>query len=156
MLPNFLGLTRSINLFIAASQSYLEVNKIVKNLINEDDKKVKIDQNSIEKITNFRKSIRINKVKFQYENSKKIFNYNLNINKGDRIAITGVSGVGKSTFLHIIYGIFENYNGSIKIDGSNIKNDVEGYSNLFGYISQHNLVFNDSILENITFKKIKY
>ena len=153
LLPNFLGLTRSINLFIAASQSYLEVNKIVKNLINEDDKKVKIDQNSIEKITNFRKSIRINKVKFQYENSKKIFNYNLNINKGDRIAITGVSGVGKSTFLHIIYGIFENYNGSIKIDGSNIKNDVEGYSNLFGYISQHNFVFNDSILENITFKK---
>jgi ABC-type bacteriocin/lantibiotic exporters, contain an N-terminal double-glycine peptidase domain len=64
-----------------------------------------------------------------------------------------VSGVGKSTFLHIIYGIFENYNGSIKIDGSNIKNDVEGYSNLFGYISQHNFVFNDSILENITFKK---
>ena len=153
LLPNFLGLTRSINLFIAASQSYLEVNKIVKNLINEDDKKVKIDQNSIEKITNFRKSIRINKVKFQYENSKKIFNYNLNINKGDRIAITGVSGVGKSTFLHIIYGIFENYNGSIKIDGSNIKNDVEGYSNLFGYISQHNFVFNDSILEKITFKK---
>ena len=48
LLPNFLGLTRSINLFIAASQSYLEVNKIVKNLINEDDK-VKIDQNSKEK-----------------------------------------------------------------------------------------------------------
>ena len=153
VLPNFLGLTRSINIFFGASQSYLEVNKIVKNLINEDDKKVKINKNNKEKISNFKKSISINKVKFKYENSKKIFNYNLNINKGDRITITGLSGVGKSTLLHIIYGIFENYNGSIKIDGINIKNDIEGYSNLFGFISQHNFVFNESILENITFKK---
>lgn len=98
------------------------------------------------------KSIDYEDVTFAYPNrEEEIFkNTSINIEKGDKIALIGESGIGKSTFIKLIMRFYEANNGSVKLDNIDIKNvNTTSIRNTQTLVSQETYLFNESILENI-------
>ena len=81
---------------------------------------------------------------------KKIFNYKFKINKGDKILVTGPSGV-KSTLMNILSGIIlPKEISKFVVDGQNVENNSVLNNNLISYLDQNGLIYEGSILQNIT------
>ncbi len=75
-------------------------------------------------------------------------------NKGDQIAIVGPSGAGKSTITQLIYRFYENYTGTISVDGKDIKSfDLTEYRSQLAIVPQEVMLFGGSIKENIAYGK---
>ena len=97
-------------------------------------------------------SISYENVDFSYKGRKeKIFDRaNIKINKGDKIALIGESGIGKSTFVKLIMRFWDVDNGNINIDNVNIKNiNTKSLRKSQTLVSQETYLFNESILDNI-------
>ena len=96
--------------------------------------------------------ITYNDVTFAYPNRKeKIFeNASLNIKKGEKLALIGESGIGKSTFIKLIMRFWDVNSGDIKLDNINIKEvNTKSLRNTQRLVSQETYLFNESIMENI-------
>jgi ATP-binding cassette, subfamily B, bacterial MsbA len=104
-------------------------------------------------INNFKDCIRLINVGFYYDKEKIVLeNINLKINKSERIAIVGSSGVGKSTLADLIARFYDVTSGDILIDNENIKNiKIESLRKLIGIVPQETILFNDTIRNNIIF-----
>lgn len=77
-------------------------------------------------------------------------NINLEINRGEKIAIVGESGSGKTTLAKLILRFVDPQKGTIKINGINIRTiDVEAYRKKIAYVSQNLFLFSDSIRNNL-------
>lgn len=98
--------------------------------------------------------ITLSNVCFTYDESDKIVieNFSLEINKGERIAITGKSGCGKTTLLKLITGMVQPTSGSVSFSGVDLKNiDMRAMHKRIGYVMQENLLFNTTIKENLSY-----
>jgi subfamily B ATP-binding cassette protein MsbA len=106
------------------------------------------------KIDRFEKSIRFENVSFMYPGSSSpvLQDVNLEITRGEVVAVVGQSGVGKSTLIDLIPRFNRRSSGLLTIDGTDI-NEVEIHSlrELIGVVSQDVLLFNDTVGENIAF-----
>ena len=99
-------------------------------------------------------SIKFNYLTFNYKNVPEpiLQNFNFSIRAGDRIAIVGPSGCGKSTLAKLLIGILAPTNGSILIDGINIKYyDNKWIKKRIGYVAQDSILFSDTIANNIAY-----
>lgn len=97
-------------------------------------------------------SISYEDVTFAYPNRKeKIFDAtSVHIEKGDKIAIIGESGIGKSTFVKLMMRFWDVNEGKIKLDNKNIKEvSTNSIRNTQTLVSQETYLFNESILDNI-------
>ncbi len=95
-------------------------------------------------------------VDFAYENSHKniLKNISLTIEEGDKVAILGKSGIGKSTLIKLLMRFFDVKGGSIEIDKNNIKEvPTKSLRKNQTFVSQETYIFNDTILENIKIGK---
>ena len=103
-------------------------------------------------ITKFREDIRFEHVSFKYQNDWVLKDINLTIQKGQTVAVVGQSGSGKSTMVDLIPRFYDVQEGSIKIDGVDIR-DVKIFDlrSLMGIVNQDAILFNDSFFNNITF-----
>lgn len=101
-----------------------------------------------EEINDF-ESITISNLSFGYQNNEVLKNVSLEINKNEFVAITGLSGGGKTTLFNLILGVYKNYQGDIKINKI-IKPSVSTRK-LFSYVPQGNTLFSGTIKENLTF-----
>lgn len=98
-------------------------------------------------LKNFKNKIQIKNLEFKYNNNKN-FNFNFEIIKGDKLLITGKSGVGKSTLLNILTGLLNPTEGSYKIDNIELVN--KNYkTSIFGYVAQNVILFPGKLIENI-------
>ncbi|MCR1952437.1 MULTISPECIES: ABC transporter ATP-binding protein [unclassified Clostridium] len=91
-------------------------------------------------------------VSFSYPNRKEMIfnNASLNIRKGDKIALIGESGIGKSTFIKLIMRFWDVNSGDIKLDNIDIKDiNTESLRSSQTLVSQETYLFNESIRENI-------
>lgn len=98
--------------------------------------------------------IELSNVTFSYEGSDKniLQKFSLIIEKGERVAITGKSGCGKTTLLKLITGMITPQNGSVSFAGINLKDiDLEAMHKRIGYVMQDNLLFNISIRDNLMY-----
>ena len=100
------------------------------------------------------KTISLNKINFNYENVKipTLNDISLNINRGEKIAITGPSGAGKTTLINLITCLIKQTSGEIMIDG--IKLDTQYFQDwqkLIGFVPQNVYLTKQSIKENIAF-----
>lgn len=110
----------------------------------------------IEKCTVFDKinnNLVFDNVSFGYkENEYVLKNINLNIKANTSNAIIGETGCGKTTMVNLITRFYEVNNGSINIDGVNIKDYCrESYRDAFSVVLQDSYLFNETIKENIRY-----
>jgi ABC-type multidrug transport system fused ATPase/permease subunit len=78
--------------------------------------------------------------------------FNFEIKEGNKIGIIGPSGCGKSTIVKLLMGIVKQQKGTIYIDNINIDfYNNKWIRNKIGYVSQDNILFADTILNNITY-----
>ena len=99
-------------------------------------------------------SLEFSHVNFSYsDDSQIIFNdLNLKINSGEKVAIIGKIGSGKTTILKLILGLYQPNNGSMLIDGANIQQiRPDDIRRQFGVVMQNTYLFSGSIRENIGF-----
>ncbi|MAH08244.1 MAG: hypothetical protein CL961_01085 [Euryarchaeota archaeon] len=90
-------------------------------------------------------------VSFSYEKGEAVFeNLNFKIEKGKVFALSGKSGVGKSTLVNLILRFYEPTRGHILLDGENLAHfDPKEIRQKIAYVPQMPLLFNDSLMENI-------
>lgn len=79
-------------------------------------------------------------------------NFNLDIKKGEKIAITGKTGSGKTTIAQLLLRMYDVNSGSIKIDGIDIKQwNISSLRDQISYVPQDVFLFSDSVENNIRF-----
>ena len=104
-------------------------------------------------IENFH-SLRISNLSFKYRDSNDdiISGLDLNIKKGEWIAIVGQSGSGKTTLLELILGLIKSTSGSIYINEIEIKDvNLHSFYQLIGYVPQDIFIYDDTIANNVTY-----
>jgi len=101
----------------------------------------------------FKKKIKFDNISFKYPTRDNfvVKDVNLEILKGEKVAITGISGSGKSTLLDIIMGFHFPKSGKIFVDDNEISLNSRMWKKFIGYVPQSIYLFDDTILENITF-----
>ena len=105
-----------------------------------------------EKIQN----IKFENVNYKYEDSNDyvLKNINLDVKAGEIVAFVGKSGSGKTTLVNLLARFFNTDEGSVTVNGVNIKNIPLGiYRNKFAIVPQETFLFGGSIKENISFGK---
>jgi len=102
----------------------------------------------------FTNALRFQDVNFFYGEKQVLKNINLSIEKGKTLALVGPSGGGKSTLMDLIPRFIDPANGSIKLDGVDLRDGkVETLRRQMGTVNQDSFLFNDSIFNNIAFGK---
>jgi ABC-type multidrug transport system fused ATPase/permease subunit len=99
-------------------------------------------------------NISFENVTFRYPNrsSSTISDLSMEIRMGEKVAIVGTSGAGKSTIVNLLCRLYDPDQGKISIDGCDIKRfELETLRNNIGVVSQEIFLFNDTIGENIRF-----
>ena len=121
--------------------------------ILDADYQMKEIANAVE-LETFKNQIEFKNISFAYEDQKILDNFSLTIPIGKTVALVGQSGSGKSTIANLITRFYDVQEGSIMVDGVNIKDiKLSSYRKLFGLVTQDNILFNDSISKNIALGK---
>lgn len=122
------------------------------NKILETESSIKEAPN-VSDVTGFNDEITFSNVSFSYDEDRKILDdINLTVKKGTTVAIVGESGAGKSTLVDLIPRFYDVTGGSIKIDGTDIRDmKIHSLRSLMGNVNQEPILFNDTIFNNIAF-----
>ena len=122
--------------------------------ILEQENPIVSKENAIEKTT-FDNNISIQNINFKYENETVLKDFSLQINKGQTVALVGQSGSGKSTIANLLTRFYDVNDGTISIDGINIKDmNLQSLRSLMGLVTQDSILFNDTIKANIALGKL--
>lgn len=119
--------------------------------------KIDVEENpSEEKITEINEGITFENVSFGYsEDELVIKDLSFNVKKGEKIAIVGETGAGKTTIVKLLMRFYDVSGGEIKIDGVNINRyDKHSIRSLVGMVLQDTWLFNDTIFNNIRYGKL--
>lgn len=143
-------LSQVMNMF---QQTAAAAERVFEFLEEEEEEQVAKNPVSNEKIEG---NVEFDHVKFGYDPEKIIINdFSAKVKQGQKIAIVGPTGAGKSTMVKLLMRFYDVNSGEVKIDGHNIKdfnrNDLR---DLFGMVLQDTWLFNGSILENIRYGKL--
>ena len=100
-------------------------------------------------------NIVFNHVKFGYDENKTIINdFNCDVKNGEKIAIVGPTGAGKTTMVKLLMRFYDVNSGEILIDGHNIKDFERGdLRKMFGMVLQDTWLFGGTVKENIKYGK---
>ena len=106
-------------------------------------------------LSNINSSIAFEHVNFEYIPGKPVLkDINLEVKKGETIALVGNSGGGKTTIVNLIPRFYDINSGSIKIDGTDIRDyKLESLRNQIAVVFQDNFLFSGTIRENILLGK---
>jgi len=133
-----------LNVIKASSEIYNKITKL-ETSINSKPKPNKF------KFTN---EIKVTNLSFAYDNKEIFKDASFTIKKGKKYLIKGPSGIGKSTLIKLLSQTFENYTGSITIDGVDIKTiDSKSLNENIAFVYQDVFLFQDTIKNNITLYK---
>jgi len=99
-------------------------------------------------------TIQFQKVGFSFGEKTVLYNIDLDIFQGQKIALVGDSGGGKSTILNLLLRFYDRDTGEILINGRDIKEySFESLRNEVSLVSQRIYIFNDTVLNNIAYGK---
>lgn len=127
--------------------SSIAIERIYRIIDEEKDYKVNGEKTPV-----FSRDIMLSSVTFSYGQERIIDNLSMIIQKGQRIAIIGKTGAGKTTISNLILNFYKPDAGTIYMDGIDINdfNTME-YRKLFGVILQDPFLFDGTILDNVRF-----
>ena len=124
--------------------SYEQISKIL--MIQREIIDGKLDKKT------FSDRLEINNISFSYGVKKALSSVSFDVRINETVAIVGSSGAGKSSLADLILRLYDPHEGTITIDGQDVSSiKISDYRNLFGVVSQENLLFNDSIANNVIF-----
>lgn len=139
-----------MNLKLIFAQIKPSVKRIKEFFNTEVEKK----ENTEGSICQLKDKINMEKVSFSYTEQPIIQNVNLEIHKGEKIAIIGENGSGKSTLISLLLRFIEPQKGHICIDGVDINEyDIDQYRNMFSVVNQSIYLFEDTLWNNIVMGK---
>lgn len=97
--------------------------------------------------------IEFSHVSFSYNGKKDVLeSIDLKIDAGKSVAIVGPTGTGKTTFVNLIARLYDVDDGSILLDGVDVKNwDIGKLRNQIGYLIQDTFLFEDTIMNNLRY-----
>lgn len=122
----------------------------IDQILNADEKIIEKENALLKK--EFNDSIELRGVSYAYNNEPVLKNINLKIKKGQTVAIVGRSGAGKSTLADLLPRFMDVDQGTILIDGVDIRDiKIKDLRALMGIVSQTPILFNTSFKENIGF-----
>lgn len=134
--------------FNTLQMGMVAANRVFKILDTSDF----IKNSGIKKNNLIEGKIKFDELSFSYSESKPVFDkLNLSINSGEKVAIVGSTGSGKTTLINLILRFYESNSGSIFIDNKNIKDiDLKNLRSQISLVTQDIFLFADSIFNNIT------
>jgi len=109
------------------------------------------------KIVELKKTIEFENVSFRYEKNYIIKNLSFSVKSNKIFSIFGPSGLGKTTIIDLIVGLFHPEKGTIRIDKVSFeKLDTLSWRKKVGYVPQDSILFNDTIANNVTLRDRKF
>ena len=135
------GLSGAERIFELLDTSKKNVEKV-----DEDNKEIIVKKGEIEFIN----------INFSYDKKLILDNLNLKIPSGNKVALVGLSGSGKSTIISLLLRFYEQQKGDIIIDSQNIRNcNLGSLRNNIALVTQDTMLFNDTIEANIAYGKLE-
>lgn len=129
---------------LASAERLMEIEDV-----EEEPKGEYVDR---DKVYNDLKGICIENLDFTYDRDVVLKDANLYVKKGDFVVVYGASGIGKSTLMKIMLGVYPAGNGKIYLDTETGKLNLDNSTRtLFSYVPQGNMIFSGSLRENVTF-----
>ncbi|MBE0664080.1 MAG: ABC transporter ATP-binding protein [Bacteroidales bacterium] len=111
-----------------------------------------VEKQDASTVEDFKDGIEYRKVGFKYENDWVLKDIDLQIKKGQMVALVGQSGAGKSTLVDLLPRFYDAVEGEILLDGVPIKDcKIKDLRNLMGIVNQEAILFNDTFSNNIAF-----
>ena len=118
------------------------------------------EENEIDdsKLPNLKKcdgTVDLKDVEFSYEKSFKLIeNLNLNVKQGQRVAIVGPTGCGKSTIINLLMRFYDVDSGSIKVSKKDIRKVTrKSFRSFYGMVLQESWLYNASVKDNVAYGK---
>ncbi|CAM4184633.1 ABC transporter ATP-binding protein [Erysipelothrix inopinata] len=123
----------------------------VRDFMNEDE--IPTDTNSPEILDHVEGNINFDHVSFGYDPNKPIIkDFSCDVVAGQKIAIVGPTGAGKTTLVNLLMRFYDVTSGDIKIDGTSIFNITkENLRNQFGMVLQDTWIFEGTVYENLVY-----
>lgn len=148
LVANIVSMTKNVS-----SSANVLIRELVKsvNYVNDYETITKLQNESCpsSNVEDF-DTIEVKNLWFKYSNTQYILKgLNLTIEKGKHYAIVGENGTGKTTLLKLLTGLYRNYEGSIQVNGKELKDNPELYG-LFGVVFQDYAQYNLSLRDNLT------
>ncbi len=106
-------------------------------------------------ISKLQGNVEFKNVKFGYDENKTIINnFNAKVKEGQKIAIVGPTGAGKTTMVKLLMRFYDVTEGEILVDGHNIKDFDRGeLRKMFGMVLQDTWLFGGTVKDNIKYSK---
>lgn len=139
------GVVTELQNALACASRIFEIIEEPKEVINPNAKT----------ISSIKGNVSFKDVKFSYTPEQKLIeNFTLDVKSGQRVAIVGKTGCGKSTLINLLMRFYDANSGSISIDGVNI-NDItrESLREHYGMVLQETWIKTGTVRENITLGK---
>lgn len=130
---------------LAAAERVFEILEVENTITDKENAIVK---------ESFNEKISIENINFRYADENVLKNFSLEIPKGKTVALVGQSGSGKSTIANLLTRFYDVQEGTVKIDGIDIKDmTLHSLRDLMGLVTQDSILFNDTIKNNIRLGK---
>jgi len=145
----------------AITKAYANIRKAmvsVERISEILNRKSEITESSSQiEMKTFEKLVEYKNVNFSYNESEKVLkDINLTINKGEKIALVGSSGSGKTTMVNLLERMYDTTSGEILIDDNDIKDiKLQDLRTLMGTVTQESILFGDTISNNIGYGTLK-
>ncbi|KAF1678972.1 multidrug ABC transporter ATP-binding protein [Bacillus sp. SKDU12] len=144
---------RLINSSTTLTQSIASMDRVFEFI---DEPYELTDKPNAIKADQIRGEVEFQNVSFQYEKEKDniLHNVSLKVNKGETVALVGMSGGGKSTLVSLIPRFYDVTSGRLMIDGTDIRDyEARSLRNQVGMVLQDTFLFSETIRENIAIGK---
>lgn len=134
-------------------QAMVAAAERVFEFLEEDEEKNTAKQGT--SVEQLKGNVKFNHVKFGYDAEKTIINdFNCDVKDGQKIAIVGPTGAGKTTMVKLLMRFYDVTDGAILVDGINIKDFERGeLRKMFGMVLQDTWLFGGTVKENIKYGK---
>lgn len=151
---NFTQPIQQLSQVINQLQSMTAAAERVFNFLSEEEE-VQTAENPVS-VKDIKGEVEFEHVKFGYKEDKIIINdFSAKIKQGQRIAIVGPTGAGKTTIVKLLMRFYDVNGGAIKIDGHNIKDfNRRELRDAFAMVLQDTWLFNGTIMENIRYGRL--
>jgi subfamily B ATP-binding cassette protein MsbA len=132
-------------------QGNAAAERVLQILNTEND--IKDKENAVE-VPAFAKAVEIQNLTFAYEGEDVLKDFTLSIPKGSTVALVGQSGSGKSTIANLVTRFYDVHQGTITIDGHNIKDvKLKSLRDQMALVTQDSILFNDTVAVNVALSK---